>query len=129
MKTIPCKKIRLIRRIYSGDGYRDYYVFKLDGFPIVGKIYRHDVRFFKVWVLDVCIDYYLLRVRRVKKRFESRFFATLYLIHNGELRRVWIREYQCMNDTDAMERTIRKIVRDTVNYIVKERYHESHADW
>jgi len=124
-----CGKFRLVRRIYSGDGYRDYYVFRLDGLPVTGKIYRHDVRFFKVWHLDICIDYYLLRIRRVKKKFESRFFATLYLIHNGELRRVWTREYQCRNDTDAMERVIRRIIRDTVDYIVKEMYRRSHAKW
>jgi hypothetical protein len=129
MRTVPCKKIRLIRRIYSGDGYRDYYVFKLDGYPVIGKIYRHDVRFFKVWDLDVCMDYYLLRIRRAKRKFDSRFFASLYLIHEGRFRRVWIKEYQCMNDINAIERTIRRIVRNTVDYIVKERYRESHANW
>ena len=129
MMVKPCKKFRIIRRIYSGDGYRDYYVFKLDGFPIIGKIYRHDVRFFKVWDLDVCMDYYLLRIKRAKRKFDSRFFATLYFIHEGRMRKVWIKEYQCMNDVDAMERTIRRIVRDTVDYIIKERYRESHAKW
>ena len=73
MRTEACRKFRLIRRIYSGDGYRDYYVFKLDGFPVVGKVYKHDVRFFKVWDLDVCMDYYLLRIRRVKRKFDSSF--------------------------------------------------------
>jgi hypothetical protein len=129
MRAEACKKFRLIRRIYSGDGYRDYYVFKLDGFPVTGKIYRHDVRFFKVWDLDVCMDYYLLRIRRVKRKFDSRFFASLYLIHEGRMKRVWIKEYQCVNDVNAIERTIRRIIRNTVDYIVKERYRESHANW
>ena len=127
MKTETCKKFRLIRRIYSGDGYRDYYVFKLDGFPVTGKIYRHDVRFFKIWNLDVCMDYYMLRIRRVKKKFESRFLTTLFFIHEGNLRKVWTREYQCRNDANAMERTIRRIVRDTVNYIARERSRKSHV--
>ena len=118
MKTIPCKRFKLIKRIYSGDGYRDYYVFKLDGHPVVGKIYRHDVRFFKVWDLDVCMDYYLLRIRRVKRKFGSRFFATLYYIHEGRMKRVWTKEYQCVNDVNAIERTIRRIIKDTVDYIV-----------
>jgi len=122
---VGCRKFKLVRRIYSGDGYRDYYVFKLDGFPVTGKIYRHDVRFFKVWDLDVCMDYYLLRIRRVKKRFESRFFASLYLIHEGRMKRVWTREYQCKNDYNAMEHVIHRIVKDTVNYIV--RNHKSHT--
>ena len=126
---VGCGKFRLVRRIYSGDGYRDYYVFKLDGYPVTGKIYRHDVRFFKVWDLDVCMDYYLLRIKRVKKRFESRFFATLFMIHEGRMKRVWTREYQCRNDTDTMERVIRRIIRDTVDYIVKEMYRRSHANW
>ena len=122
---VGCGKFRLVRRIYSGDGYRDYYVFKLDGFPVTGKIYRHDVRFFKVWDLDVCMDYYLLRIRRVKKRFESRFLATLFFIHEGKLRKVWTREYQCRNDYSVMEHVIRRIVKDAVNYIV--RNHKSHT--
>ncbi len=122
-----CTRMRLVRRIYSGDGYRDYYVFKLDGFPVTGKIYRHDVRFFKVWDLDVCMDYYLLRIRRVKKRVESRFFATLFYIHEGRMKRVWTKEYQCANDVNAIERTIRRIIRDTVDYIVM--YRRSHAKW
>jgi len=122
---VGCGKFKLVRRIYSGDGYRDYYVFKLDGYPVVGKIYRHDVRFFKVWDLDVCMDYYLLRIRRVKKKFDSRFFATLFMIHEGKLRRIWTKEYRCRNDADTMERTIRRIVKDTVNYIV--RNHKSHT--
>jgi len=124
-----CTRMRLVRRIYSGDGYRDYYVFKLDGFPVVGKVYRHDVRFFKVWDLDVCMDYYLLRIRRVKRKFDSRFFATLYYIHEGRMKRVWTREYQCMNDADTMERVIHRIIRDAVNYIIKEMYRRSHANW
>jgi hypothetical protein len=85
---------------------------------VVGKIYRHDVRFFKVWDLDVCMDYYLLRIRRVKRKFDSRFFATLYYIYEGKPRKVWTKEYQCVNDVNAIERTIRRIIKDTVNYIV-----------
>jgi len=129
MRTESCKKFRLIRRIYSGDGYKDYYVFKLDGYLVIGKIYRHDVRFFKVWDLDVCMDYYMLRIRRVKKPFESRFFATLFMIHEGKMRRIWIKEYQCRNDYSTIEKIIRRIIKDTVEYIIKERYRESHANW
>jgi len=129
MRTMPCKKFRLIRRIYSGDGYRDYYVFDLSGTPIPGKVYRHDVRFFKVWDLDVCMNYYLLRIRRVKKRFESRFLASLFYIHEGQLKRVWTWEYQCMNSIDAIERTIRRIIRETIDYIVRREFHQSHANW
>ena len=122
---VGCGKFRLVRRIYSGDGYRDYYVFRLDGYPVTGKIYRHDVRFFKVWNLNICTDYYLLRIRRVKRKFDSRFFATLYYIHEGKPRKVWIKEYQCRNDYSVMEHVIRRIVKDTVNYIV--RNHKSHT--
>ena len=53
----------------------------------------------------------------------------MYYIHEGKPRKVWTKEYQYMNDVNAIERTIRRIVRDTVDYIVKERYRESHANW
>jgi len=129
MRTVPCKKFRLIRRIYSGDGYRDYYVFKLDGYSVVGKVYRHDVRFFKVWDLDVCMDYYLLRIRRAKRKFDSRFFASLYYIHEGKFKRVWAREYQCRNNSETIERIIHRIIKDTIDYVVKERNRKTHANW
>jgi len=127
--VISCGKSFIIKRIYGGDGYKDWYLFDVSGEPIPGKVIRRSVYFYKKWEIDACHDYYLLVIKRRRRPYLSRYFAYLFIIHEGMTKRVWAREYQCRNNSEAIERTIHKIIKDTIDYIVKERNRKSHAKW
>ncbi len=55
--VISCGKSFIIKRIYGGDGYKDWYLFDMSGEPIRGKVIRKSVYFYKKLEIDACYDY------------------------------------------------------------------------